>query len=158
MLEIEVTDETNTLTSAQLTIAKQVLTHAAAEENVSRLSEVSVTFVDEKEIQSLNATHRGLDKATDVLSFALHDGEEEVDLILPEGMSDMLGDIVISVPHIERQASEYGHTYERELAFLLVHGFLHLLGYDHMNETDEKKMFTRQEEILQSYGLGRPQS
>ncbi|PAM93050.1 rRNA maturation RNase YbeY, partial [Flavobacterium sp. IR1] len=99
--------------------------------------------------------YRGKDMPTDVISFALNDEvEDEADMIM-EGMPNALGDIIISVAHISRQAEEYGHSFERELGFLVVHGFLHLLGYDHMTEQDEKAMFSRQEEILSAYGLTR---
>ena len=81
-------------------------------------------------------------------------GEGEVELIGGE-MPRVLGDIIISVPRAREQAKEYGHSFTRELGFLAVHGFLHLLGYDHMTAEDEKKMFTRQKDILNEYGLTR---
>lgn len=159
MIEVDIIDETHTLTMEQLRLVENVLHHAGDAEHLNRPSELSVTFVNEEAIKELNRDHRGIDKATDVLSFALNDGEEEGSFdILPEGMPNMLGDIVVSVGHIKSQARDYGHSFERELAFLVVHGFLHLLGYDHMNENDEKQMFTKQEEILQSYGIGRSKS
>ncbi|WP_180320494.1 rRNA maturation RNase YbeY [Shouchella patagoniensis] len=159
MIEVDIIDETHTLTMEQLRLVENVLHHAGEAELLERPSELSVTFVHEEAIKELNRDHRGIDKATDVLSFALNDGEEEGSFdILPEGMPNMLGDIIVSVGHIKSQAHDYGHSFERELAFLVVHGFLHLLGYDHMNENDEKQMFTKQEEILQSYGIGRSKS
>jgi probable rRNA maturation factor len=80
-------------------------------------------------------------------------GDGEIEII--GDMPRVLGDIIISVERTREQAEEYGHSFERELGFLAVHGFLHLLGYDHMTEEDEKVMFSRQEEILSSFGLGR---
>lgn len=150
---VETSDETNTITNSQLELIEAILLHASDLESLEGEYEVSVNFVDEEEIRQLNHEHRGLDKSTDVLSFALNEGED--DLAEIEGMPNLLGDIIISIEHIAKQAEEYGHSFERELGFLVVHGFLHLLGYDHMNQEDEKIMFGRQEEILSSYGLVR---
>nr|WP_246596228.1 rRNA maturation RNase YbeY [Bacillus alkalicola] len=132
-----------------------VIKTAMTMENVVENAEVSVTFVDDERIQSINKEFRGLDKPTDVLSFALNEGENDIpDIPLDdETIPELLGDIIISVPRAEAQAKEYGHSFEREINFLLVHGFLHLLGYDHGSEEEEKKMFARQEEILEEHGL-----
>ena len=81
-------------------------------------------------------------------------GEDEVEIVGAE-MPRMLGDIIISIERTKEQAEEYGHSFDRELGFLALHGFLHLLGFDHMNEEDEKVMFTKQKEILEEYGLSR---
>lgn len=160
MIDVELNDEGQFLSSEQLQLVKDVLNHAAKEVSLLQQSEVSVTFTTEEDIHELNREHRGIDRPTDVLSFALNDETGEFDPTFHEvlGLPNLLGDIVISVPHVERQAADYGHSFERELAFLVVHGFLHLLGYDHMNKEEEKQMFTKQEEILQSYGLGRSES
>lgn len=112
--------------------------------------EFNVIFVDNQYIHELNKNYRGIDRPTDVITFALEDGEE-VDL----NAWRILGDIYISIDKAKEQAIEYGHPFLRELAFLTVHGFLHLLGYDHMNKEDEKKMFSEQEEILNGYGITR---
>jgi probable rRNA maturation factor len=112
-------------------------------------TEVSVTFADDLLIQDLNKTYRGIDRATDVLSFAFDEGEDgapEVPLQDPE--IHLLGDIVISLEKTIAQAEEYGHSEERELAFLFVHGMLHLLGYDHQEEKDTNEMRKMEEEIL----------
>ncbi|MEC2070472.1 rRNA maturation RNase YbeY [Alkalihalophilus marmarensis] len=154
-LTIDLHDETGTLNSEQENIVTKLITSAAEYEKLDGEVELSITFVDEKRIQEINAEYRGKDMPTDVISFALNDEvEDEADMIM-EGMPNALGDIIISVAHISRQAEEYGHSFERELGFLVVHGFLHLLGYDHMTEQDEKAMFSRQEEILSAYGLTR---
>ncbi|OLS35747.1 rRNA maturation RNase YbeY [Alkalihalophilus pseudofirmus] len=154
-LTIDLHDETGTLNSEQENIVTKLITSAAEYERLDGEVELSITFVDEKRIQEINAEYRGKDIPTDVISFALNDEvEDEADMIM-EGMPNALGDIIISVAHISRQAEEYGHSFERELGFLVVHGFLHLLGYDHMTEQDEKAMFSRQEEILSAYGLTR---
>ena len=107
-----------------------------------RVDEVGVVFVDDKEMISLNAAHRGKRKTTDVLSFG-NDGTWA-----GEGGAGLLGDIVISVPQVARQAAAAGKTLRQELALMLVHGTLHLLGYDHESLKDEKKMFALQKRIL----------
>jgi len=137
---------------------------------------VTLILTDDEGIRELNREYRGLDKPTDVLSFPLLEpGEEEPEIVfdgeyeladddsgewseaaeLEHPFASMLGDIVISVPRAEAQAAEYGHSLERELGFLFVHGFLHLLGYDHENAEEEKIMFAKQEEILAKAGLTR---
>ncbi|MEK4564520.1 rRNA maturation RNase YbeY [Alkalihalobacillus sp. FSL R5-0424] len=151
---VETMDETNTLTNKQLDLIQDIITHASKVQELTGEYEVSVSFVDDEEIRELNKEHRGKDQGTDVLSFALNEGEDDV--VEPiDGMPNLLGDIIVSVPRISSQAEDYGHSFERELGFLVVHGFLHLLGYDHLTEQDEKEMFGRQEEILTSYGLVR---
>lgn len=154
MISIDLMDETATLTDEELKLVEEVLQHAAQEEQVEA-AEVSVTFVTNDMIQSINKEYRGKDQPTDVISFAMEEmGEGELEIV---GSLEprMLGDIIISLDRTKEQADDYGHTFERELAFLAVHGFLHLLGYDHMNQEDEKKMFARQEEILTSLGITR---
>lgn len=112
-----------------------------------------MTFVDDDAIMDLNRDHRGLNKATDVLSFSQLEGEELA--ALPEGHPVLLGDIVISVERCVEQAADYGHSFERELGFLVAHGMLHLLGYDHMTPEDETAMMAKTEEILGELGLTR---
>ena len=115
--------------------------------------EVNVTFVDDKKIAKMNKQFRDLDKPTDVLSFPL--GENGIYDQNPESGALMLGDIVISTERATTQALEYGHSFEREIAFLTVHSMLHLLGYDHMVEDEEKEMFKKQEEVLKQMNLTR---
>ena len=110
---------------------------------------MSIIIVDNKEIHKINKEYRGIDRETDVISFALEEGETIDEPI------KTLGDIYISIDKVYEQAKEYGHSIKRELFFLVTHGFLHLLGYDHMNKEDEEKMFSLQEEILDSYGVKR---
>jgi len=159
---------------------EQLLRIAGKQESIAE-GEVALTFVNDERIRELNRDYRGLDKSTDVLSFAItelgedepeirYDGEYEVEEIEVSGDGDgeddvigedgepvetLLGDILISVPTAIRQAEEYGHSVERELGFLFVHGFLHLIGYDHDTEADEKDMFAKQEQILSEAGLTR---
>lgn len=121
-------------------------------ENVCEDKEVSVTFCDDEKIRELNNKFRGIDKATDVLSFPLFE-EGESGYFVPE-IDSMLGDIVLSLERARVQAKEYGHSFEREAAFLSVHSTLHLLGYDHeTSEEDEIDMRRRQSEIMEIMGL-----
>lgn len=116
--------------------------------------EVSVTFTDNEKIRELNRKFRGIDRATDVLSFPLFDFEGETDEPPVDELMGMLGDIVISLEQAKKQAEEYGHSFEREAAFLTVHSMLHLLGYDHeTSKEDEADMRRRQSEILERMGL-----
>ena len=114
---------------------------------------VSVSFVDNKYIHKINKKYRGIDRPTDVISFAFVDAEGNYDKILFSPGVVVLGDIYISVEKAKEQAEEYGHSLHRELSFLFVHGLLHLLGYDHMKEEDEKIMFNLQDEILSAKGI-----
>jgi len=154
-LNIDFLDETNGVQDEHIALVERLLQHASTVLEIEDESEVSVTFVTNEAIQEINREYRDKDQPTDVISFALEEmGEGEI-VIIGEGMPRILGDIIISTERTEEQASEYGHSFERELGFLAVHGFLHLLGYDHMTEEDEKVMFGKQDEILNSYGLDR---
>ena len=134
-----------------LEILKPLLEYARKQENLEDTElEFSVIIIDNKKIHEINKEYRGIDRPTDVISFALEDNEEiTFDHYRP------LGDIYISIDKVKEQAEAYGHSEKRELAFLTVHGFLHLLGYDHMEPEDEKIMFAKQEEILNGFGITR---
>ena len=124
-----------------------------AYENYHNTAEVSVTFTDNEGIKELNKKYRNIDKETDVLSFPLFDfdGTDEPPV---DEIENMLGDIVVSLEKAESQAEEYGHSFEREVAFLCVHSTLHLLGYDHETcEDDELDMRQRQTAIMEMLGL-----
>ena len=110
---------------------------------------MSIIIVDNEKIHEINKQYRNIDRPTDVISFALEENET-----IDEPFKT-LGDIYISIDKVYEQAKEYNHSVKRELFFLVTHGFLHLLGYDHMNKEDEEKMFSLQEEILDSYGVKR---
>ncbi|NOU95457.1 rRNA maturation RNase YbeY [Paenibacillus sp. LMG 31456] len=170
----------------------ELLLRLAGEAEQVDEGEVALTFVDDAEIHRLNKEYRGIDKPTDVLSFAMQEvGDDELEIIFNEDnfvqnddLSDAeqldkssdsdeeleedsdefdedgeamfeepLGDIIISVPRAIAQSEDYGHSVERELGFLFIHGFLHLIGYDHQDEESEKEMFAKQEQILQQAGL-----
>ena len=116
------------------------------------MTEVDITIVDDEEIHQLNRDYRGVDRPTDVLSFALdEDDEDEPELL--EGQLHLLGDIIISAETATRQAEEFGHGLEREIVYLAVHGLLHLLGYDHMVEEDKVIMRAKEEEALSAINL-----
>lgn len=110
----------------------------------------SVIFVDDDEIHHLNKEYRHVDRVTDVISFAFEDNEE-----MRYNDFRVLGDIYVCIPQMKRQAVSYGHSEKRELSFLCVHGLLHLLGYDHMTEDEEKIMFGLQELILNDKNIKR---
>ena len=117
-------------------------------------TEVSVTFTDNEGIRAINSEFRGIDAPTDVLSFPLTD-YDAVDFPAADEPTSSLGDIVLSLERADEQARQFGHSFEREVAFLTVHSMLHLLGYDHVNsEEEDAEMRRRQREILESMGLG----
>ena len=116
-------------------------------------AEVSITFTDNEHIHEINRDYRNVDRPTDVISFALNEGDEpEIEDGAPV---NVLGDIIISVEKAVEQASDYGHSVEREVAFLTVHGMLHLLGYDHIEEDDRKEMRREEDFVMEKLGIGR---
>ena len=139
-LLIDLIDETGQVTKEQLEEVEKLLQFAADALEVKDQAEVSVSIVSNEEIHQINKEYRGKDAPTDVISFALEEeGEGEIEIIGADDIPPVLGDIIISVDRTKEQAEEYGHSFMRELGFLTIHGFLHLLGYDHMTEEDEKK-------------------
>lgn len=127
---------------------------ALAEEEINEDAQVSVTLVDNEAIREINREHRDIDRATDVLSFPL--GDEDSFDTDPETGAILLGDIVISLERAAEQAKEYGHSFYREVAFLITHSLFHLLGYDHVDSVeDEKLMFGKQEKVLEALGITR---
>ena len=116
---------------------------------------ITVTFTNPENIQKINKEYRNIDRPTDVLSFPMFE-KEELDKKIQENdfpCQDILGDIVISIPKVEEQAKEYGHSFERELSYMLVHGFYHLMGYDHMEEEDKKAMRTKEDAVLETLNI-----
>jgi probable rRNA maturation factor len=132
-------------------LLRRAILETLAYENVDIKSpEVSMTFTDNEGIRELNRVHRDIDRATDVLSFPMFDFEDE-----SEELEGALGDIVISLERAQEQAETFGHSFEREVAFLCVHSMLHLLGYDHeLGEKEDMDMRRRQSEIMTRLGLG----
>ncbi len=136
------------ITEAWIHLLERLLKTAGEMENVKK-GVVSLSFVTDEAIQELNKQYRKLDRSTDVLSFPMDEPDDEAE------MEKELGDIIISIPTAKRQCLEYNHSLEREVGFLFIHGFLHLLGYDHQETNTEQEMFERQEKILLKAGLNR---
>ena len=148
MNQIEIINETKEHIP-ELETLLDLLNFAAQKQQVENII-FNVIIVDNNYIHQLNKEYRGVDRPTDVISFALEDnGSMETEF------GRVLGDIYISIDKAREQAKEYGHSLKRELSFLSIHGFLHLLGYDHMNPEEEKEMFEIQELILNEYGIKR---
>ncbi len=134
----------------ELETVKKVLLGAIEKEKLKNVS-FNLIIVDNEYIHELNKTYRNIDRETDVITFAL---EDEDSIVLPDNMR-ILGDIYISIDKAKEQSKEYGHSLLRELSFLAVHGFYHLLGYDHQTKEEEKIMFQKQEEVLEAYEIRR---
>ena len=147
-MEVDIFNETNVKLDDEMKLMKKVLSHGKEKLNVEDAI-FNVIIVDNNYIHKLNKEYRGVDRETDVISFALEDD----DTFNPE--ERILGDIYISIDKAKEQSESYGHSLERELCFLAVHGFLHLLGYDHMKKEDEKVMFSLQDEILNEMNVTR---
>ena len=134
----------------ELETVKKVLESALQKEKLENTS-FNVIIVDNNYIHELNKTYRNIDRETDVITFAL----EDEDTIINPSEERVLGDIYISIDKAREQAKDYSHSLLRELSFLAVHGFYHLLGYDHQTKEEESIMFQKQEEVLESYGIRR---
>ena len=132
--------------------AENVIKTCFEEEKLDGLNfYISITLTNPKQIHLLNKEYRNVDRPTDVLSFPMFEKQELDEIILNKQKNlllEVLGDIVISVEKVEEQAKEYGHSFERELAYMLVHGFYHIIGYDHIEENDKKEMRAKEEVIL----------
>ena len=118
---------------------------------------ITITLTTPENIKEINKTYRDIDRATDVLSFPIFK-KDELDKKIEKKdfeIEDMLGDIVISIEKVEEQAVEYGHSFERELSYMVVHGFYHLMGYDHIKEDDKKIMRKKEEQVLEKLGIQR---
>ena len=139
-------------------VIEKVLSQCFKEEKLenSKLC-VTVTLTTPKTIQEINKQYRNIDRATDVLSFPMFE-KDELDKKIQENdfeNEDILGDIVVSVDKVKEQAIEYGHSFERELSYMIVHGFYHLMGYDHIEENDKKIMREKEENILKELDITR---
>ena len=118
---------------------------------------VSITLTTPENIRKYNKEYRNIDKETDVLSFPMFEKEEIDNIIENKNFEniDILGDMIISIPQVEKQAKEYGHSFERELAYMVVHSFYHLMGYDHIKEEDKLKMRPKEEFVLNNLNIKR---
>lgn len=136
------------------TVVKKIL----EEEKVVQDVDVYITLTNNTEIHKINKEYRDVDRATDVLSFPMYERDEIKklkEICNSDDVEKILGDIIISVEKVKEQAEEYGHSFERELAYLTTHGCLHLLGYDHMIEEEKKEMRAREEAILELLNISR---
>ena len=150
---------------AWLTLMQTAADCALHAEGVSRKCAVSVRLCDDEAIHEINRDYRDVDRATDVLSFPMINypigiTAGQADKLLRQALDDelnacMLGDLIISIPHVLAQAEEYGHSPQREAAYLLVHGICHLMGYDHIEENDKRRMRAMEEKILSAVGMTR---
>lgn len=139
-------------------IIEKVLSKCFEEEKMkdSKLY-ITITLTTPEYIRKINKEYRNVDKATDVLSFPMFE-KDELDLKIKNKdfeHEDVLGDIIISIEKVKEQAKEYGHSFERELSYMVVHGFYHLMGYDHIEEEDKKVMRPKEDKILDELKIGR---
>ena len=161
---IEMTDNTGKVSDDMQQETVKLLNFAANFIHLPEHKEMAITYVLNDEIQKINQDYRGKDAPTDVVSLE-YEPEQisfDADFDMPEALQaeleefdSFIGELFISIEKAQEQADNYGHSYEREMGFLAVHGFLHINGYDHMIEEEEKVMFALQEEILTAYGLTR---
>ncbi|MFY1048701.1 rRNA maturation RNase YbeY [Apilactobacillus sp. 1-1-2] len=159
-MDLEIYDKTKDgVDKKHIDLVEDVLQFASKALDLKDNTEMSVTFVNNDEIKEINSKYRGVDRATDVISFAIEDGDDDFPLIMDDEMAaeipENIGDIFVSIDKVAEQAEFLDHSYERELGFLVVHGFLHLNGYDHMKQEDEDVMFPLQRKIMDDYGLKR---
>ena len=147
-MEIGIFNQTNEKLDKELDELKDMLSDFCKREDLGNVI-FNIIIIDNPTIHKINKEYRDNDAPTDVISFAL---EDDKTVIEPDGVR-ILGDIYISIDKVHEQALEYGHSFKRELSFLAVHGLLHLLGYDHMEKSDEEVMFKKQEEVLNYYEI-----
>lgn len=145
-LEIEIDDNIAKM-------AGQVINECFKMESIKNTNIIlNIIFTTPEVIRDFNKKYRNIDKATDVLSFPMFDKADIEELILSD-TPDILGDIVISIEQVKNQAIDYGHSFERELSYMLVHGFYHLLGYDHIDDNDKSIMRQKEEQVLEKLEL-----
>ncbi len=140
--DIDNRQEQYDITEEMINLIERVIRESLRVEGIGENYEVSISFVDNEEIKALNREFRGVDRETDVLSFPM---EDEFDFSIP-----LLGDIVISLEKADEQAKDYGHTLEREVAYLTCHSMFHLMGYDHMNEDEKRIMREKEKEVMRN--------
>lgn len=128
-------------------IIKEVLDKCFKEEELGKHITITVTLTNPENIRNINKKYRQIDNPTDVLSFPMYE-KEEISEVKQQKYEAILGDIVISIPKVEEQAEEYGHSFKRELSYMVVHGFYHLMGFDHMKEEEKAEMREKEENIL----------
>lgn len=137
---------------------KKVVEKCYEEENLTKSKMIiTITLTTPENIKKINKEYRNIDRATDVLSFPMFEKEELTKKIKNQEFmhEDILGDIIISIEKVEEQAKEYGHSFERELSYIVVHGFYHLMGYDHMTEEEKTEMRKKEDVILNALNITR---
>lgn len=130
----------------------QVLKECFKEESIGDKITLTIILTNSEEIKRINKKYRNIDKETDVLSFPMYE-KEEIPNAIKQNIETILGDIVICISKVEEQAKEYEHSFKRELAYMVVHGFYHLMGYDHIEENDKKEMRKKEENILERLNI-----
>ena len=157
-LDFVVTIEVDSPFDAEVDLGelKRLVVHVLRGESVAAPAEVSVWITDEEELHTLNRTYRSVDASTDVLSFGAEPEQDEaLPFVSAPDQPRYLGDLAVSFPHVVRQADEYGHSRQRELSYLVTHGVLHLLGYDHEQPEQAQVMRSREEALLGALGITR---
>ena len=152
-MKFDIVNDYGALEPAWLERLEEILPLYAAQEGLPGALVIGLTFCDDDAIRAINAEYRGIDRATDVLSFPLYERDDEIELFDDE--LSPFGDIVLSVPHAIAQAEEYGHSVEREVCYLVVHGLMHLAGYDHIEPEDKSEMRAEEEALLNKVGVTR---
>ena len=143
--------------SKYLELIEKVIRQAFIEEKIENIKlYINIILTNPENIKNINKQYRNIDKETDVLSFPMFE-KEEIENLRKNGndIEEALGDIVISLQKVEEQAQEYGHSFERELSYMLIHGFYHLMGYDHMNDNDKVQMREKEEGVLKKLQITR---
>ena len=143
--------------SKYIELIEKVIGKAFKIENIDKINlYINIVLTNPENIKRINKEYRDIDKETDVLSFPMFE-KEEIESMKNNGndIEDTLGDIVISIARVKQQAEEYGHSFERELSYMLIHGFYHLMGYDHIEEKDKKIMREKEEEVLSLLNIQR---
>ena len=152
-MKFDIVNDYGALEPAWLERLEEILPLYAEQEGLPDALVIGLTFCDDDAIRAINAEYRGIDRATDVLSFPLYERDDEIELFDDELSS--FGDFVLSVPLAFAQAEEYGHSVEREVCYLVVHGLMHLAGYDHIEPEDKSEMRAEEEALLNKVGVTR---
>lgn len=152
-MQFDIVNEWGELDEAWLKRLDEILPLYEEQQGLPHDLIIGLTFTGDEEIRTINNEYRGIDRATDVLSFPLYERDDEIELL--EGELAPFGDIVLSVPHAQAQAAEYGHSVEREVCYLIVHGLMHLAGYDHIEADDKAEMRAEEEKLLGAIGVTR---
>ncbi|MQS76053.1 rRNA maturation RNase YbeY [Companilactobacillus halodurans] len=154
-MDLEIYNDDNLIDQTRENWVKDIVQFTFNKLELKDNTQLSIHFVTKDKIHEINKKYRDTDRATDVISFAINDGEDSLDYLeaqIPDLPVD-LGDLFISVEIVDEHAKEYEHSFDRELGYTIVHGILHLNGYDHIKKEDEKVMIGLQEKILSAYGL-----